>query len=87
MEAYNPPKIRAIIQAFILLPANLVVGFFLGELVPSTVVPTLTTTIAYENNWKVFLGKCSTGSILCKSIWKTLVRIEGVTVFLIGLVM
>lgn len=70
VEEYNPPLIRACVQTFILLPANGVVGFFL----------------AYQNNWKVFLGKCTSGSVLCKSIWKTLVRVEGVTVFLIGLV-
>lgn len=70
VDEYNPPLIRALIQLFILLPANAVTGFFLG----------------WQNNWKVFLGTCNTGSILCKSVWKVLVRIEGVTVFLIGLV-
>jgi hypothetical protein len=40
----------------------------------------------WQNNWTVFLGSCTIGSVLCKSVWKTLVRIEGVAVFLIGLV-
>jgi hypothetical protein len=42
--------------------------------------------LGWQNNWTVFLGSCTIGSVLCKSIWKTLVRIEGVTVFLIGIV-
>jgi hypothetical protein len=43
-------------------------------------------SIAYQNNWEVFLGTCTAGSVLCKSVWKILVRVEGVAAFLIGLV-
>ncbi|CCA74707.1 hypothetical protein PIIN_08667 [Serendipita indica DSM 11827] len=70
VEVYNPPLVRAAVQLFLLLPANAIVGFFL----------------AWQNNWTVFLGQCKYGSILCKSVWKLLVRIEGVSAFLIGLV-
>lgn len=70
VDVYNPPLIKAAIQAFILLPANAIVGFFLG----------------WQTHWSVFLGSCTIGSVLCKSYWKTLVRIEGVATFLIGLV-
>ncbi|KAG8818978.1 hypothetical protein FRB91_008239 [Serendipita sp. 411] len=69
-EVYNPPLTRALIQAFLLLPINGAAGFFLG----------------WKNNWTVFLGSCKLGSILCKSVWKLVVRIEGVTTFLIGVV-
>jgi hypothetical protein len=31
VDEYNPPLIRALVQAFILLPANAAVGFFLGQ--------------------------------------------------------
>ncbi|KIM28603.1 hypothetical protein M408DRAFT_329371 [Serendipita vermifera MAFF 305830] len=70
VEAYNPPMIRALIQTFFLLPINAIAGFFL----------------AYQTSWKVFSGKCDVGSVLCKSYWKTLIRIEGVTVFIIALI-
>jgi len=69
VDEYNPPLIRACVQTFILLPANGIVGFYLG----------------WQNNWSVFAGQCHYGSVLCKSVWKSLVRIEGVACFLIGI--
>jgi hypothetical protein len=94
--------LRACIQAFALLPANMVVGFFLGTLqalstthlyvgiilascviIGSVLTP---ASIAYQNDWMVFLGTCTVGSVLCKSVWKILVRVEGVAAFLIGVV-
>jgi len=70
LDVYNPPLLRAAIQAFILLPVNGIAGFFLG----------------YQNNWSVFVGPCTVGSILCHPVWKMVVRIEAVATFLIGVV-
>jgi len=87
LDVYNPPLLRAAIQAFILLPVNGIAGFFLGTY-PSYPISVylLSNHLGYQNNWSVFVGPCTVGSILCHPVWKMVVRIEAVATFLIGVV-
>ncbi|PVF94160.1 hypothetical protein CPB86DRAFT_62942 [Serendipita vermifera] len=54
-----------------LMSVSAVLGFFVG----------------WNNPWSVFLGNCDKGSSLCRTVWKKVIRIEGVAVILIGFIL